>query len=71
MVRIRYSIHEIYVSRRLTSNSFHVLKNGLTNIHRISYGSRKVETGYDPEIGAPQPPPVTGKKDDKKGGKKE
>jgi hypothetical protein len=48
MARIRFSIHEIYVARRLTSNSFHVLKNGLTNIHRISYGSRKVETGFDP-----------------------
>jgi hypothetical protein len=48
MARIRLSIHEIYVARRLTSNSFYVLKNGLTNIHRISYGSRKVETGFDP-----------------------
>ena len=71
MVRIRYSIHEIYISRRLTSNSFHVLKNGLINIHRISYGCRKVETGYDPQIVLAQLPAVTGKKDDKKGGKKE
>lgn len=43
----------------------------MANLHQISYGSRKVETGYDPEISSV--PPVqapTGKKDDKKGGKK-
>jgi hypothetical protein len=51
-------------------NSFHTLKNGLTNMHRLSYGSRKVETGYDPEIGVPAQQPPPGKKDDKKGGKK-
>lgn len=71
MVRIRFSIHETYISKRMISNSFHVLKNGLANLHQISYGSRKVETGYDPEISSV--PPVqapTGKKDDKKGGKK-
>lgn len=62
MTRIRYSIHETYTSRRLNTNSFHVLKNGLANIHRISYGARKVETGYDPEISVQPQQPVAGKK---------
>jgi len=70
MARIRFSIHETYLSRRLAINSFHVMKNGLTNLHRISYGSRKVESGYDAEIGVVPVQPVAGKKDDKKGGKK-
>ncbi len=47
-----------------------MLKNGLANIHRISYGSRKVETGYYPEINVQPQQPVPGKKEDKKGGKK-
>lgn len=46
-----------------------MLKNGLANIHRISYGGRKVETGYDPEISV-QPQQPVGKKEEKKGGKK-
>lgn len=71
MARIRFSIHESYSYRKLHTNSFHVLKNGLANIHRLSYGARKVETGYDPEIGVVQVQQAQqGKKDDKKGSKK-
>lgn len=71
MARIRYSIYQTYQNRRLSTNAFYVLKNGLTNLHRISYGVRKVQTGYDAEIGnAPTVQPVAGKKDDKKGAKK-
>lgn len=54
------------------TNSYFILKNGLSNIHRYTIGARICETGYDPEIkvvNIAQPPP--GKKDDKKGGKKE
>lgn len=44
-------------------NSYYVLKNGLSNIHRYSYGARQVETGTDPEITVSQPSQPTGKKD--------
>ena len=70
IARIRFSLYETYDSRKLSRNSFFVIKNCLTNLHRYSYGSRNVETGTDPEISPPQPPqPATGKKDDKKGKK--
>ena len=42
MARIRYSIYRTHFSRRLYSNCFYVLKNGITNMHRYSYGARKV-----------------------------
>lgn len=48
-------------------NASIVIKNALTNLHRISYGVKGVETGYDPEIGAAPPmAPPQGKKEDKK-----
>ena len=48
------------------------MKNGITIIHRYSYGGRKAETGNDPEIAPVQPAAQqTGKKDDKKGKKEE
>ena len=72
MCRIRFSIHKIYQARNVLVNSYFVLKNGLSNIHRYAFGARLCETGTDPEIKtivvalAP-----TDKKSDKKGGKKE
>ena len=48
-----------------------MLKNAITIIHRYSYGARKAENGNDAEIAPVQPAAQqTGKKDDKKGGKK-
>lgn len=53
------------------TNSYFILKNGLSNVHRYTIGARACETGYDPEIKAIViAPPAAGKKDDKKGGKK-
>jgi len=67
---MRLTLHRISQARNLSSNSYFILKNGLTNIHRYSIGLRSCETGVDSEIKAvAAPPPV--KKDDKKGGKKE
>jgi len=73
MCRIRFSLHKISESRNLYTNSYFILKNGLNNIHRYAFGARLCETGVDPEIKAPSlaPPVNAGKKDDKKGGKKE
>lgn len=42
MARLRFSIYKTHLSRRLYSNCFYVLKKGLLNMHRYSYGSRKV-----------------------------
>ena len=54
------------------TNSYFILKNGLSNVHRYAIGARACETGYDPEIKAVSvAPPAAGKKEDKKGGKKE
>ena len=53
-------------------NSFYIIKNGLTNFNRYSYGARRVEQGYDPEIQiSAENISNQGKKDDKKGGKKQ
>lgn len=71
MCRIRFSLHKISESRNMYTNSYFILKNGLSNVHRYAIGARACETGYDPEIkivNIAQPP--TGKKDDKKGAKK-
>jgi hypothetical protein len=72
MCRIRFTLHKIYEARNVLVNSYYVLKNGVTNIHRYAYGVRLCETGFDPEI---KPVSValapTDKKDAKKGGKKE
>ena len=62
MARIRLSIHQSYLSRRLYSNSYHVLKNGLENLKRYAYGARKVESGQDAEIQSSVPPPIQGGK---------
>lgn len=52
-------------------NCFYIIKNALTNFNRYSYGARRVETGYDPEIQViVDSSNQAGKKDDKKGGKK-
>lgn len=54
------------------TNSYFILKNGLSNVHRYTIGARACETGYDPEIKIVNvAPPPAGKKDDKKGAKKE
>ena len=72
MCRIRFSLHKIYESRNILVNSYFILKNGLSNIHRYAYAARGCETGFDPEIKAVSIAPApTGKKDDKKNAKKE
>ena len=48
MARIRYSIYSSHASRRLYSNSYFVLKNGIDNLSRYAYEARKVELGQDP-----------------------
>jgi hypothetical protein len=71
MCRIRFSLHKIYESRNILVNSYFVLKNGLSNIHRYAFGARLCETGSDPEIKPVSIAPAsTDKKADKKGGKK-
>ena len=72
MARIRFTIHRLYDAKNILVNSYYTLKNGLTNLHRYAIGDRLCETGFDPEIKAvaAQAPPA-GKKDDKKGAKKE
>lgn len=72
MCRIRYTLHKISESKNLYTNSYYILKNGLSNMHRYAIGARICETGYDPEIKTVNisAPPAGGKKDDKKGGKK-
>jgi hypothetical protein len=67
MSRVRMAIQQTYRDRGLDMNASIVIKNALTNLHRISYGVKGVETGYDPEIGAAPPmAPPQGKKEDKK-----
>lgn len=73
MMRTRFTIYKINQSRNLAFNCFHIIKNGLNIFNRYCYNARRAENGYDPELqnfadlGTQQ----TGKKDDKKGGKKE
>ena len=55
----------------MPNNSYFILKNGLTNMHRYSIGDRLCENGVDPEVKAVAAPAAADKKDNKKGGKKE
>ena len=73
ITRTRFIIYKINASRNLAFNCFHIIKNGITNFSRYSYMARRVESGYDAEIGVKVEAPGqgAGKKDDKKGGKKE
>jgi len=72
IARTRFIIYKINSSRNLAFNCFHIIKNGITNFNRYSYGARRVESGYDSEIqlSTETNTQTTGKKDDKKGGKK-
>jgi hypothetical protein len=62
MTRLRFCIHKLNLLRKIYINSFYVLKNGLKNFNRYCYGSRKVETGYDPEVSQIPSPLQIGKK---------
>lgn len=73
MTRTRFTIYKINQSRNLAFNCFHIIKNGLNIFNRYCYNARRAENGYDPElqVGIDTGVQQTGKKDDKKGGKKE
>lgn len=72
MTRTRFTIYTINQSRNLAFNCFHIIKNGLNIFNRYSYYARRAENGYDSELqlSADLNSQQTGKKDDKKGGKK-
>ena len=53
MARIRYGIYSSFASRRLHSECYTVLREGIENIGRYAFGERRVEEGQgyegDPE----------------------
>lgn len=73
MTKTRFTIYKLNLSRNLPSNCFHIIKNGLNIFNRYCYNARRAQNGYDPElqVSSDSGPQQTGKKDEKKGGKKQ